>query len=117
VEGKEQALAAERFKAESVQAALDQEKARMPAVPVRIEMRRSAMGRGLVAMFTNTSAKQLTVVMASRNPTTEAVKEQTFQIAPGRKVEVGYLEGVQFASGDQVRLRSAGFEELHYTVQ
>jgi uncharacterized membrane-anchored protein YhcB (DUF1043 family) len=117
VESKEQALAAERSKAESVQAALDHEKARMPAVPVRIEMRRSAMGRGLVAMFTNTSAKQLTVVMATRNPTTEAVKEQTFQISPGRKVEVGYLEGVQFASGDQVRLRSAGYEELRYTVQ
>jgi uncharacterized membrane-anchored protein YhcB (DUF1043 family) len=117
VENKEQALAAEKSKAESVQAALDQEKARLPPVPVRIEMRRSAVGRGLVAMFTNTSAMQLSVMMATRNPTTGAVKDGTFQIAPGRKVEVGYLEGVQFASGDQVRLRSAGFEELHYTVQ
>jgi uncharacterized membrane-anchored protein YhcB (DUF1043 family) len=117
VEGKEQALAAERSKAESAQAALDQEKARLPAVPVRIEMRRSAMGRGLVAMFTNTSAKQLSVVMATRNPTTEAAKELTFQIPPGRKFEVGYLQGVQFASGDQMRLRSAGFDELPYTVQ
>lgn len=117
VESKAQALAAEKSKAESVQAALDQEKSRLPAVPVRIEMRRSAVGRGLVAMFTNTSAMQLSVVMATRNPTTEAVKERTFQIAPGRKVEVGYLEGIQFASGDRVRLRSAGFEEMHYTVQ
>ncbi|MCS0583391.1 hypothetical protein NX784_17510 [Massilia pinisoli] len=117
VESKEQALAAETSKAESVQAALDQEKARLPSVPVRIEMRRSAMGRGLVAMFTNTSAMQLSVIMVARNPTTEGVKEKSFQIAPGRKVEIGYLEGVQFASGDQVRLRSAGFEELHYTVQ
>ncbi|MGJ7916370.1 hypothetical protein ACI48D_12960 [Massilia sp. LXY-6] len=117
VESKEQALAAEKSRAESVQAALDQEKARLPPVPVRIEMRRSAVGRGLVAMFTNTSAMQLSVLMATRNPTTEAVKEKSFQVAPGKKVEIGYLEGVQFASGDQVRLRSAGFEELHYTVQ
>lgn len=117
VESKEQALAAEKSKAESVQAALDQEKSRLPPVPVRIEMRRSAVGRGLVAMFTNTSAMQLSVLMATRNPTTEVVKEKSFQVPPGRKVEVGYLEGVQFASGDQVRLRSAGFEELHYTVQ
>jgi hypothetical protein len=117
IESKEQALAAEKSRVESVQAALDQEKSRLPLVPVRIEMRRSAMGRGLVAMFTNTSAKQLPVMMATRNPTTEVVKEQSFQIAPGRKVEVGYLEGIQFASGDQVRLRSAGFEELRYTVQ
>jgi hypothetical protein len=68
-------------------------------------------------MFTNTSAMQLSVLMATRNPTTEVVKEKSFQVPPGRKVEVGYLEGVQFASGDQVRIRSAGFEELHYTVQ
>jgi hypothetical protein len=117
VQSKEQALAAEKSKAESVQAALDQEKSRLPPVPVRIEMRRSAVGRGLVAMFTNTSAMQLSVLMATRNPTTEVVKEKSFQVPAGRKVEVGYLEGVQFASGDQVRLRSAGFEELHYTVQ
>jgi seryl-tRNA synthetase len=117
VESKEQALAEEKSKAESVQAALEQEKSRLPAVPVRIEMRRSAMGRGLVAMFTNTSAMQLPVMMATRNPTTEAVNQKSFQVAPGKTVEIGYLEGIQFASGDQVRVRSAGFEELRYTVQ
>jgi len=117
VESKEQALAAEKSKAESVQAALDQEKARLPPVPVRIEMRRSAVGRGLVAMFTNTSAMQLSVLMATRNPTTQVVNQKSLQVPPGRKVEIGYLEGVQFASGDQVLLRSAGFEDLRYTVQ
>jgi hypothetical protein len=117
VEGKEQALAAERAKAEAVQAALDQEKARLPPVPVRIEMRRSAVGRGLVAMFTNTSAMQLSILMATRNPTTQVVNQKSLQVPPGGKVEIGYLEGVQFASGDQVLLRSAGFEDLRYTVK
>ena len=117
VESKEQALAAEKSRAASVQAALEQEKSRLPAVPVRIEMRRSAMGRGLVAMFTNTSAMQLPVMMATRNPTTEAINQKSFQVAPGKTVEIGYLEGIQFASGDQVRVLSAGFEELRYTVQ
>lgn len=117
VESKEQALAAEKSEAESAQAALDQERSRLPAVPVRIEMRRSAVGRGLVAMFTNTSARQLSVLMATRNPTTRVVNQKSLQVAPGRKVEIGYLEGVQFASGDQVLLRSAGFEDLRYTVQ
>ncbi|MGJ7915453.1 hypothetical protein ACI48D_08250 [Massilia sp. LXY-6] len=117
VQSKEQALAAEKSKAESVQAALDQEKSRLPPVPFRIEMRRSTVGRGLVAMLTNTSAMQLSVIMTTRNPTTEAEKEKSLQVAPGRKVEIGHLEGVQFASGDQIRLRSSGFEELHYTVQ
>jgi hypothetical protein len=99
-----------------VQAALDQEKARLPAVPVRVEVRRSAVGRGLVAMMTNTSALHLQLAMATLNPTTGAQSERSFQIAPGKKVEFGHLEGIQFASGDQVSLRSAGFEEIHYVV-
>jgi uncharacterized membrane-anchored protein YhcB (DUF1043 family) len=117
VASKNEALAAEKTKAETVQAALDQEKARLPAVPIRIEVRRSAMGRGLVAMFTNTSARQLPVMLATHNPTTGVAKEKSLQIAPGKKVEIGYLEGIQFASGDEVVLRSAGFDEVHYTVQ
>jgi cell division protein FtsB len=123
IDSKEHALAAERnnveaekSKAESVQAALNQEKSRLPAVPVRIEMRRSVAGRGLVAMFTNTSAMQLSVVMGTLNPTTKAFTKQALQIAPGKKVEIGYLEGVQFASGDEIRMRSAGFEEIRYNV-
>jgi hypothetical protein len=117
VESKEQDLAAEKAKAESTQAQLEEEKARLPAVPVRIQMRPSAMGRGLVAMFTNTSARQLSLLMATRNPTTQAVKQLSLQVAPGTKVEIGFQEGVQFASGDQLMLRSAGYEDLRYTVQ
>ncbi|MCL6482884.1 MAG: hypothetical protein I4O49_01685 [Janthinobacterium lividum] len=55
--------------------------------------------------------------MATSNPTTQAVKKLSLQVAPGAKVEIGFREGVQFASGDQVILRSAGYEDLHYTVQ
>lgn len=123
VESKEKALAiekenaaTEKSKAESAQAALAQEKSRPPPVPVRIEIRRSAVGRGLVAMFTNTSAMQLSMLIATSNPTTKVVNQRSMQVAPGRKVEIGYLEGVQFASGDQLRVRSAGFEELRYIV-
>jgi septal ring factor EnvC (AmiA/AmiB activator) len=116
VQNKDKALAVEKSKAESAQAALEQEKARLPAMPLRIEMRRSAVGRGLVAMMTNTSALHLQVVMTAFNPTTGAQIDRSFQIAPGKKVEFGHLEGIQFASGDQVSLRSAGFEEIHYVV-
>ena len=123
VDSKEQALAterenveAEKSKAESVQLALDHEKSRLPVLPVHIEMRRSAMGRGLVAIFTNTSALQLSVVMGTLNPTTKAFSRKSIQIAPGTKLEIGYLEGIQFASGDEIRMRTAGFEETHYTV-
>jgi septal ring factor EnvC (AmiA/AmiB activator) len=113
---KEQALAQEKSRAESAQTALEREKARPPAVPIRVEMRRSAMGGGLVAMLSNTSARQLPLLVATQNPTTRATKRFTRQVAPGRKIELGHQEGWAFASGDRVLLRSAGFEDLQYTV-
>ena len=112
----EQALAQEKAKAESVQAALDKEKSRLPAVPVRIEMRRSAMGRGLVATLSNTSARQLPLLVATYNPTTKTSQQFSLQVAPGLKKEIGYQEGWAFASGDRVILRSAGFEDIQFTV-
>lgn len=113
---KEEALAQEKIKAESAQAALEREKARLPPVPVRIEMRPSAMRRGLVAILSNTSAKQLPVLVATQNPTTRATKRFTLQIAPGLKAEIGYQEGWAFASGDRILLRSSGFEDIQYIV-
>lgn len=116
VEAKEQVLAAEKSRAESATTALEREKARPPAVPVRVEFRRSAVGRGLVGIFSNYSSKQLPVVIALHNPTTGQRKQFSIQIAPGSRAEVGHLEGWQFASGDQVAIGSADHEVLRVTV-
>jgi uncharacterized membrane-anchored protein YhcB (DUF1043 family) len=116
MEAKEQVLAKEKSRAESATTALEREKARLPAVPVRVEFRRSAMGRGLVGIFSNYSSKQLPVVIALHNPTTGLRKQLSIQIAPGSRAELGYLEGWQFASGDQVAIGSAGHEALRVTV-
>lgn len=85
VERKKQDLEAERLslefeksKNESAEASLAQEIARLPPVPVRIEIRKSVVGRGLVAMFTNTSAMHLSLVMGTRNPTTQVVNQFSF---------------------------------------
>jgi len=99
-----QSLAAQATKLKSE---LEREKARLPAVPVRVEFRRSVMGQGLVGIFSNYSAKQIPVVIALHNPTTGQRKQLSIQIAPGSMDEIGYLEGWQFASGDQIAIRSA----------
>ena len=81
-------------------------------IPVRIEFRKSRLGRGLVGVFSNMSAKQLPVIVEVRNPTTSQSTEFSIQIASGSHTELGHLEGWQFASGDQVKLRSAGYEPI-----
>lgn len=117
VQSKEQDLAQEKSKVESVQAALEKEKTKLPNSPVNVEMRRSKMKRGLVAILTNNSSKQLPLLVETFNPTTQTMKKFTLQIAPAGKVELGYQEGWQFASGDRIKLQSDGFEALLYTVQ
>jgi septal ring factor EnvC (AmiA/AmiB activator) len=112
----EATIAQEKARAESAQAALDKEKSRFPAVPVRLETRRSSMGKGLVAILSNTSEKHLQLLVAIANPTTKVTKQFTLQIAPGRKSELGHQEGWAFASGDIVMLRSSGFEDVKHTV-
>ena len=113
---KEQALTQEKMKAESAQAALEKEKARPPALEVRIEMRNSQMKRGLVAKLSNTSSKQLTVIVTTWNPTTRQQGRFDRLIAPGTTIEIGHREGWAFASGDRLTLRSSGFEDKQYTV-
>lgn len=116
IQSKEQDIAQEKLKAETAQAALEKEKGKLPPLPVSVEMRSSKMGHGLVAMLINNSSKQLPVLFAIQNPTTQAIKKFTLQIAPHGKIELGYKEGWQFASGDRTQIRSSGFEDLRYIV-
>jgi uncharacterized protein YoxC len=109
-DAKELALSEEKNRTEVVQSALEKEKNRLPIIPVRIEFRTSAMKKGLVGVFTNYSSKQLTIMMALRNTTTGQTKQIQTQIAPAAKLEIGHLEGWQFASGDQIIIGSAGYE-------
>jgi hypothetical protein len=94
--------------------ALAQERARLPGVPIGIEMRRSVMGRGMVAVLTNTSSKYLPLVLTVQNPTMQTGKKFDLQISPGGKLDFGYREGWQFSSGDRATIRSANFEPLQY---
>ncbi len=109
LESKDQALAQNK-------AALDKEKAKLPPVPVSIAMRPSAVNRGLVAVLTNTSTKQLPILLLVVNPTTRQKIQLSLQIAPGKKLEIGHQEGWQFASGDIAFVRSSGYEDLRITV-
>lgn len=116
VEARERALAEEKARAKSAQAPPKREKAGPPAVPVRVTFRQAGLGRGQIGIFSNYSSIPLPVVIALHNPNTGQRKRFSIRIAPGTRAELGHLDGWRFASGDQVAIRSQGYEPLRVTV-
>jgi hypothetical protein len=81
-----------------------------PPVPVSISYRESAVGRGKVAVVSNQSGDTLNVLVAHDSPARGRHKTGYLNLPPGRSVEIGWLEGWRFESGDRVSVSHAGFQ-------
>lgn len=87
-----------------------------PALPVVVSFRSSILGKGLVAVFDNTSDRFLTVVLTVRNPTLSTAKRFTLELEPKSSTDFGHMEGWQFASGDELGLYNDEFAALRLTT-
>ena len=87
-----------------------------PALPVVVSFRSSILGKGLVAVFENTSDRYLSVVLSVRNPTLSTARRFTLELDPKSSTDFDHLEGWQFASGDEVGLFNDEFGALKITV-
>ena len=87
-----------------------------PALPVVVSFRSSLLGKGLVAVIENTSDRDLTVILAVRNPTLSTARRFKLDLEPRSTTDFGHLEGWQFASGDEVGLFNDEFGALKVTV-
>jgi len=87
-----------------------------PAMPVVVSFRSSILGKGLVAVFENTSDRYLTVVLSVRSPTLSTAKRFTIELDPKSSTDFGHLEGWQFASGDELGLFNDEFGALRLTA-
>ena len=87
-----------------------------PALPVVVSFRSSILGKGLVAVFENTSDRYLSVVLTLRNPTLSTAKRFRLELGPRSSTDFGHLEGWQFASGDEVGLFNDEFGALRLTT-
>lgn len=83
-----------------------------PALPVVVSFRSSILGRGLVAVFENTSDRYLTVALSVRNPTLSTAKRFRLELDPRSSTDFGHMEGWQFASGDELGLYHDEFGAL-----
>jgi hypothetical protein len=87
-----------------------------PALPVVVSFRSSILGKGLVAVFENTSDRYLTVVLSVRSPTLSTARRFKIELNPKSTTDFGHLEGWQFASGDELGLFNDEFGAIRLTA-
>jgi len=83
---------------------------RLPEMPIDVTYREAYMGDGLVAQFTNTSGKHLSVVVALHNTSIDYDKSYRLDLAPWETKELGHFEGWAFASGDTISVLSSQYK-------
>ncbi|NWG39693.1 MAG: hypothetical protein HXY27_06985 [Hydrogenophilaceae bacterium] len=87
-----------------------------PELPVMLHFRKSFWGKGLVAVFENTSNQYLTLVLSVRNPTLATAKRFTIQLKGEDDLDFGHDDGWQFASGDEVSIYHSNYKSLKAVV-
>lgn len=87
-----------------------------PALPVDLSARPSQVGIGTVVQFHNRSGTPLTVQVAFENRKRQQRKEGTLDLPAGGTVEIGWLEGWTFESGETVQLSHPKFASRSWTV-
>lgn len=98
-------------------AATERERAPRVPMPIEITFNRFAGGSERVGVFTNVSAKDLTVVVELATATNGRQARFTLDIPSRGRREIGPREGWQFARGDNINMISSGFETLRVSVQ
>lgn len=83
----------------------------LPAVPVHVSFRNSALGHGLVAKFRNTSDRDLRIHAVFTNHPRQEKQEVTLAIRSQATVEWGWGEGWTFVHGETITIRLPGHRD------
>jgi hypothetical protein len=80
--------------------------------PIRASYRESIVGKGLVLRLENTSCRYLRVAVALKNPTTGQSLRRTLDLGPRDMDEIGWLQGWQVMSGDEIAVSHHDYRTL-----
>ena len=87
-----------------------------PEVPVIVTYRESLLGQGLVLQLNNQTNTQLTVTLVVNNEEKNYRKEGAINIPPNGQVEIGWLEGWRFESGETVTISHPNFKSRTWRI-
>jgi hypothetical protein len=84
--------------------------ANLPQLPVAVRFRPALIGSGLVLMFENTSAQEITFIARLNRPDTNNTRSMELHARPYQTVSVGSGEGWTGEHGDQITLKNNRFQ-------
>ncbi|HVS38908.1 MAG TPA: hypothetical protein VMS17_25345 [Gemmataceae bacterium] len=87
-----------------------------PPVPVVISYRESSVGQGKVAIFSNQTSNRLTITVEFHNEQFNKSKTVTLDLDPNSKMEIGWLEGWKFLSGETITVSHPDWSSKTVTV-
>jgi hypothetical protein len=87
-----------------------------PALPVEVGFRKSLVGQGMVAEFTNRADKPLALTVTINSASGEKKDGKTIELKTGEKAEVGWVQGWKFVKGDRITVKNPDYRDLEGTV-
>lgn len=83
-----------------------------PDMPVSITWREAKLDSSLVAQFRNNSNRHLAVMTRFENKTLNQTKEGYLELPPMETIEIGWMEGWKFMSGEYLTLAHEDYKTL-----
>ena len=89
------------------------------AIPVKVSMRESAVGKGLVAVISNCSGKTLyNMKIVCKNFEFNQEKIYTEEeFTPEHTIEIGWMEGWKFCKGEVLKISVSGYLAGTWTIK
>jgi hypothetical protein len=83
-----------------------------PQMPIQVAYRQALLSNGLVAVFKNTSKREISVLATFTNPKINVSKKFKLDLSSNKPYEFGHMEGWNFQHGDIITLENNGYSEL-----
>jgi hypothetical protein len=87
-----------------------------PNMPLVVTFRESLVGHGIVAQFYNQTNHQLTVYLVLENKEKNHRKKMSVNIPADDMVEIGWLEGWMFESGETITISHPNYKTSTWRV-
>jgi len=87
-----------------------------PNMPVRVIVRESIVGEGLVAQFHNETSHRLVVDVILEDKNQNNKRSGALALEPNAVTEIGWIEGWKFTSGDTIKISHSNYKTIKYQI-
>jgi len=90
--------------------------AEKPNMPVKVIVRQSIVGEGLVAQFHNETSHRLVVDIILQDKNQDNKRSGALVLQPNAVTEIGWVEAWKFVSGDTIKISHSNYKTITYEI-